>query len=110
MIMRRKNASPGSIVTEMTIDIFTNAETNEATIMHDSDFKKPLTRLEIDPDIKLLYFVYEDEDRQDFGVELKQDVNDTLKNAEHVFFLKIDMKTSEPVDAFKLPLIVLHQE
>lgn len=110
MNIRRKHASPGSVVTEMTIDIFTNAETNEATIMHDLDFRAPLSRLEYDPGVKLLYFVYSEDDKQDFGVELKQEISDVLIHVSEVFFLKVDMETSEPINAFKVPLKVLHEE
>ena len=107
MELTQDNATPGSVITEMQIDIYANPETNEVSVLHDLDFKKQIEKLILDPDIRLLYFVYKDGEQQDFGTQLKEELNSIIKLVTEVAIFKIDMKTAEPVAAFKVPLELL---
>lgn len=110
MSITRKNATPGSLVAEMTIDIYANTADNEISVMHGEDFKQPVERLEFDPSLKLLYFIYEDGERQDFGVEIKDSLIAVFLLVENVALFRIDMEKELPIASKLVPLKILDED
>ena len=104
-----ENASPGSVIREMAIDIYANMADEEINILYDKDFRKPIKWLEFDHAVRLLYFIYADGERQDFGVQIKESIGDILKKSDKIALYKIDMVKRVPIASQFVRLKILDE-
>ena len=96
---------PGTILSQMVIDIYANKTQGEVTILHDRPFEKPLKSLALDRDGGL-EFVYADGARRALGVPLKADIAALMRKTVQVQVFQMDMKTKQPVAGMTVPLAV----
>ncbi|MDH5722047.1 MAG: hypothetical protein OEY94_01835 [Alphaproteobacteria bacterium] len=96
---------PKTILDIMVADIFLNKEDNSLTILHDTAFDDNLLLFEYDLTSGELLFKFETK-QMAFGIELRGEFYEGLKNAQTITVLQIDMDTNEPVLGLEVPLVI----
>lgn len=88
-MLEKPTYPPGTMLADMTIDIYAGKTSGRITIMHDKPFHKELVGLEFDLKNKRLNFIFENE---------KKDLGAPLRDALVPFFTKADAANIVHVD------------
>src|ERR1035437_1732157 len=97
---------PGTILSEMLIDIYASKKRDAVTILHDRPFDPPLTSLEFDPLARHLDFI-SPQGRRELGVPLREALVPHFKKSKSVTFFLVDPKTKTTLSGMKVPLKVI---
>jgi len=99
-------SSPASLLEEMVIDIYASTGRAEISILYDRPLRKTLLGVLVEQGTQNLFFVYEDGERQDLGLPLKDEIFNSFQKVETVSLFQMDMKTKKPVSGKSVPVLL----
>ncbi|MBX2833711.1 MAG: hypothetical protein KTR28_01935 [Micavibrio sp.] len=87
------------------IDVVVN-EFGKVVIFHSHVFKEDIGWFECDLDARKLFFVFDEGDQVDSGIQVNDGMTKYMQNSHQILTVQLDIKTGEAVEGVYFPLIL----